>query len=66
MRLPTSSPWPTGPSSRARTAVSNRPIRVKPLYTFYNDGDPGDAKGDGVNNAWHRGAERTEAAPHFS
>jgi predicted lipoprotein with Yx(FWY)xxD motif len=25
----------------------------KPLYTFYKDGDPGDAKGDGVNNVWH-------------
>jgi predicted lipoprotein with Yx(FWY)xxD motif len=25
----------------------------KPLYTFYNDGDPGDVKGDGVNNVWH-------------
>ncbi|HUI14105.1 MAG TPA: hypothetical protein VL048_11630 [Xanthobacteraceae bacterium] len=25
----------------------------KPLYTFYHDGDPGDAKGDGVNNIWH-------------
>ncbi|MFY9692458.1 MAG: hypothetical protein WA776_14265 [Xanthobacteraceae bacterium] len=25
----------------------------KPLYTFYHDGNPGDAKGDGVNNVWH-------------
>jgi predicted lipoprotein with Yx(FWY)xxD motif len=25
----------------------------KPLYTYYHDGDPGDAKGDGVNNVWH-------------
>ena len=25
----------------------------KPLYTFYNDGNPGDVKGDGVNNVWH-------------
>ena len=25
----------------------------KPLYTFYHDVDPGDAKGDGVNNVWH-------------
>ena len=25
----------------------------KPLYTFYKDGDPGDAKGDGLNNVWH-------------
>ena len=28
-------------------------FRGKPLYTFYKDGDPGDAKGDGVNNVWH-------------
>ena len=28
----------------------------KPLYTFYNDADPGDAKGDGVNNVWHLAA----------
>ena len=27
--------------------------RGKPLYTFYHDGDPGDVKGDGVNNVWH-------------
>lgn len=25
----------------------------KPLYTFYKDGNPGDAGGDGVNNVWH-------------
>ena len=25
----------------------------KPLYTFYHDANPGDAKGDGVNNVWH-------------
>jgi predicted lipoprotein with Yx(FWY)xxD motif len=25
----------------------------KPLYTYYHDADPGDAKGDGVNNVWH-------------
>ena len=25
----------------------------KPLYTYYHDGDPGDAKGDGVNDVWH-------------
>jgi predicted lipoprotein with Yx(FWY)xxD motif len=27
--------------------------RGKPLYTFYQDGGPGDVKGDGVNNVWH-------------
>jgi predicted lipoprotein with Yx(FWY)xxD motif len=25
----------------------------KPLYTFAKDKKPGDATGDGVNNAWH-------------
>ena len=25
----------------------------KALYSYYHDGDPGDAKGDGVNNVWH-------------
>ena len=25
----------------------------KPLYTWAKDGKPGDATGDGVNNAWH-------------
>jgi predicted lipoprotein with Yx(FWY)xxD motif len=25
----------------------------KPLYTYYKDGAPGDAKGDGLNNVWH-------------
>ena len=25
----------------------------KPLYTYYHDENPGDVKGDGVNNAWH-------------
>jgi predicted lipoprotein with Yx(FWY)xxD motif len=25
----------------------------KPLYSFYHDGNPGDAKGDGVNSVWH-------------
>lgn len=28
-------------------------FKGKPLYTFYKDGDPGDAKGDGVNDVWH-------------
>jgi len=27
-----------------------------PLYTFYKDGNPGDAAGDGVNNVWHLAA----------
>ena len=27
--------------------------RGQPLYTFYKDGNPGDANGDGVNNVWH-------------
>ncbi len=27
--------------------------KAKPLYTFYHDGAPGDAKGDGVNSVWH-------------
>jgi predicted lipoprotein with Yx(FWY)xxD motif len=25
----------------------------KPLYTFYNDANPGDVGGDGVNDVWH-------------
>jgi predicted lipoprotein with Yx(FWY)xxD motif len=25
----------------------------KPLYSFYKDGNPGDADGDGVNHVWH-------------
>jgi predicted lipoprotein with Yx(FWY)xxD motif len=27
--------------------------KSKPLYTFYKDGNPGDANGDGVNSVWH-------------
>jgi predicted lipoprotein with Yx(FWY)xxD motif len=25
----------------------------KPLYSYYKDGNPGDASGDGLNNVWH-------------
>ena len=25
----------------------------RPLYSYYNDGNPGDASGDGLNNVWH-------------
>ena len=25
----------------------------KPIYSYYKDGNPGDAGGDGVNNVWH-------------
>jgi predicted lipoprotein with Yx(FWY)xxD motif len=28
-------------------------IQGKPLYTSVKDKNPGDATGDGVNNAWH-------------